>query len=188
MAAGMPGAQGLVLVEYRGKNFGNQTYYGPVSGSSYTVSAAKNRRWADPRDLHFEMSNGEGVGLLDLVDKRGRNLFKLVRQPVKEKIAASEEIAEEMKPPPIEPAVAEIMEPEEEAPVVEDTAKMIVPVESDYFTFVKGIGKATSEKMVEAGYYSKEQVLEADVEDLKEQFGWTDTKIKSVLEQLVDAP
>jgi predicted flap endonuclease-1-like 5' DNA nuclease len=83
--------------------------------------------------------------------------------------------------------------PEEEAAekldaefTVEDTTTMIVPVKGDYFTFIKGVGKATSEKMVAAGYFSKEQVLNADDEDLKEEFGWNNTKVASIREQLTD--
>ena len=71
--------------------------------------------------------------------------------------------------------------------VIEDTTEMIVPVEGEYFTFVKGVGKATSEKMVAAGYFSKEQVLNADDEDLKEEFNWSDSKVASIREQLEDA-
>lgn len=186
MATGMPGTEGLVLVEYLGGNYGNQTYYGPATGSTYLFSAKKNKRWVAPKDLRFETRGGVGVGLLDLVDN-GRNLFKLARQPVKAKIAEATKIAKEMKPPEIELAVAKLMESEKEPAVVEDTTKMIVPVEDDYFVFVKGIGKATSTKMVTAGYYSAEQILDADPEDLKELFGWTDTKVTSVREQLVDA-
>jgi hypothetical protein len=176
IVASMPGAEGLVLVKYLGKNFGNQTYYGPATGAAYLVSAKKNTRWVDPKDLHFETSGGKPIGLFDLIDKSGKKLFQLARQPVKDKIAEATEIAETMKPSEIESA--------EKVLVIEDTTKMIVPVESDYFVFVKGIGKATSQKLVAEGYYSTEQLLDADSEDLKETFGWSETKVQDILKQL----
>jgi glycosyltransferase involved in cell wall biosynthesis len=181
MAAGMPGASGLVLVEYQGKNFGNQSYYGPATGSVYTFNAKKNKKWVDRSDLNFETRGGQRMGLLDLMDG-GKALFKIARQPVAEKIAEATVIAiAEAEKPEIEIVMAVPGE------VVEDTTKMIVEVADDYFVFVKGIGAATSAKMVEKGYYSAEQILNADDEDLKEEFGWSDDKIVSIREQLIDA-
>lgn len=183
MAASLPGAEGLILLRYQGKNFGNKTYYGPATGSTYMVNAKKNLRWVDPRDLHFETAGGQKVGLLDLVDK-GKNVFKLARQPVKKKIAEATEISQEMKPPATEPAAVEVVKSVEEPTIVEDTTEMIIPVDTDYFVFIKGIGKATSEKLVEAGYFSTMQLEDADPEDLKEQFGWSQKKVEDILLQI----
>jgi glycosyltransferase involved in cell wall biosynthesis/predicted flap endonuclease-1-like 5' DNA nuclease len=172
MGAGLPGQEGMVLVEFQGTNVGDETYYGPVTGSAYTFSAKKKQRWVDPRDLQHELSNGRQVGLLDIVDGR-KKVFTVVRKPIKEKVAEATEIAEKKEEKPA---------PE----VVEDTTKMLVPVEEDFFVGIKGVGKATSKKLVAAGFYSMEQLYETDPGNLKEDFGWSETKVENIREQLAE--
>ena len=170
MGAGIPGAQGLVLIEYQGANFGDTSYYGAVTGSVYKFSAKKRRRWIDPRDLNHEIANGQKVGLLEILDGR-KPAFKLVRQPIQEKVAEVTVISEKMSPPKPEPEVAE------------DTVQMLMPDDEDLFVVLKGVGKATSKKLIEEGYYSLEQLYEVDEEALKD-FGWSDVKIEDIRSQL----
>ena len=174
MGAGMPGAGGMVLVEYLGANFGGETYYGPVTGSAYLFSAKKRQRWVDPRDLNHEIANGAKIGLLELVAGK-KPIFKVVRQPVQAKVAETTVIAEEMT------KSEGVSKPEVE--VVQETAQMLMPGDVD-FTVLKGIGKATADKLVEEGYYSLQQLYEVDEDALKESFGWSATKVKSIREQL----
>jgi len=173
MAAGMPGAKGLVLVEFLGKNYGNQTYYGPATGIAYVFSAKKRQRWVDAKDVHFEMSNGRQIGLLDLISAK-RKVFRLATVPIKTKIAEATGIAADM----------EIRD--KESAVVSDTAVMLVPVEDDFFVSIKGIGLATSKKLVAAGYFSMVQLFEVDREALREDFGWSEKKIVDVHAQLAE--
>jgi len=172
MGAGMPGAEGMVLVEYLGGNVGEQTYYGAVTGSAYTFSKKKNKRWVDPNDLHAETANNRAIGLLDLMDKKNAPLFKQVRQPAKEKIVEATTIAEEMT---VEPE--EIVEPI-------PAPKVLEPPEDDFFTPIKGVGVATSRKLIKKGYYSFEQLYETDPDNLLEEFGWSEDRVDSIREQL----
>lgn len=172
MGAGMPGTEGLVLLEYQGGNFGSENYFGPATGSVYTFSRKMNQRWVDPRDLHFETSAGKQVGLLDLMDGN-KAIFAVVRRPVEEKVAEATAIAEEMESPVTVDAL-------------EDTAKILEPVADDFFTWIKGIGLATSKKLVAAGYWSNEQLYEVDSDALKEDFGWSESRIQDIQSQLAE--
>jgi hypothetical protein len=95
--AGMAGTQGMALVEYQGGNYGEETFFGAFTGSTYTFSASKRQRWVDPRDLHVETKSGKPVGILDIM-KNGKPTFKLARQPVAEVAAEAAVIAAETPP------------------------------------------------------------------------------------------
>lgn len=186
MGAGIPGAQGMVLLEYQGANYGDVSYYGPATGSAYKFSAKKRQRWVDPRDLNHEIANGQKIGLLELMDGR-KQIFKVARQPVQAKVVEVTEIAEEMAESEIIPEIPPKPEPE----VVEETVQMLVPDNDELFDVIKGIGAATSKKLVAAGYYSLEQLYEVDEDALKEDFGWSDAKIANIrgqVEELLTNP
>ena len=174
MTLGMPGAKGMVLVEYQRANFGDETYYGAASGATYTFSAKKKFRWVDQRDLHVETPGGQKIGILDLAD-RGNLLFKLARQPVKEKIAEAVALAKEISE---EEAVVQIEIIDELPEVVEEWK-----ITEDYFTVLDGVGKSTSIKLIKHGYSTMTQLANADVTELAEYFGWSVTKARNIQEQ-----
>lgn len=69
------GAEGMSLLEYMGANYGNQTYYGPVTGARYVFSASRRIRNVDKRDLHHQSNSG----LLDLILPGGQPLFRVIQ-------------------------------------------------------------------------------------------------------------
>lgn len=48
--AGMPGQEGMVLLEYIGRNVGRTYWYGPVTSTRYEFSGGKRVRYVDKRD------------------------------------------------------------------------------------------------------------------------------------------
>lgn len=164
-----PGSAGLVLIEYQGLNYGDETYFGAVTGASYTFSAKNKRKWVDPKDLHVETSSGQDVGLLDLV-RNNKPIFKLFRQPIAEATQKAATIAEEMASQIVTDFSDEFNE------VVEAPA-------NDYFVSLKGVGLATSKKLITNGYYSMQQLSEADTDSLMEIMSWTADKAIDIQRQ-----
>ena len=164
MGAGMTGSKGMVLIEYQRSNVGEESYPGAFTGSLYTFSAKKKQRWVDQRDLSVEARDGKRIGLLDLVEG-SRSIFKLVRQPIAEKIAEVTEIADEM--------TSEATTDDISAELSQET----VPEDLGDLTVIKGVGKSTAKKLIARGYYSVRQILEADSENLMEDLGWSEEKV-----------
>lgn len=99
------GSAGMTLVEYVGGNFGEQSYYGSVTGTKYIFSAEKKRKWVDDKDLS---------GMLDRV-RNGKRLFiKSVKKPVEQissKVTVSEPVEESKlmeEPEPLKSDFSEI--------------------------------------------------------------------------------
>jgi glycosyltransferase involved in cell wall biosynthesis len=69
------GSSGMSLVQYMGGNYGNQTFYGPISGVGYIFSKGNSVKNVDNRDL----STNKGSGLLDLIEY-GKPLFSLYKE------------------------------------------------------------------------------------------------------------
>jgi hypothetical protein len=69
-----PGADGMILIEYIGKNAGTTTWYGPVTRTRYvTNSGPKKKFYIDPRDAIT--GNRKAQGLLELTE-HGNKLFQ----------------------------------------------------------------------------------------------------------------
>jgi len=67
-AKGLPGRDGMELLQYRGLNVGIETYHGALTGARYKF-AGGDTRWVDRRDA---------VQLLGLRDPRDRPLFERI--------------------------------------------------------------------------------------------------------------
>lgn len=50
VAALVPGSEGMILIEYLGGNVGKMPYYGPVTGTQYTVGGTQRQLYIDQRD------------------------------------------------------------------------------------------------------------------------------------------
>ena len=171
--AGMAGTKGMVLVEYQGGNYGEETFFGAFTGSAYTFSASKRQRWVDPRDLRVETKGGKPIGILDIM-KNGKSIFKLYRQPVAEVAVEAAAIAAERETPAIIEEVAETYEA-----YIPDKAAEEKPA-GDYFITLKGVGKATSMKLLDNGYLSMKQLAEANFYTLIEVMGWSAEKAEDI--------
>lgn len=71
----MPGADGMVLIEYTGGNVGKMPYYGAVTGVRYTVGGSQKQLYIDVRDAITE--SNKAPGFLEMTD-HGTPLFKKV--------------------------------------------------------------------------------------------------------------
>lgn len=73
-ASAIVGAEGMTLLEYMGGNYGNQSYYGPATGTRYVFSASRRIRNVDKRDLRHQSN----AGLLDLIQSGGKPMFRVI--------------------------------------------------------------------------------------------------------------
>lgn len=70
-AQALVGVNGMTLLEYQGGNFGNETYYGPVTGARYVFSAASR--------VH-NVAQEDAPGMLDMYEN-GHSVFKQYTPP-----------------------------------------------------------------------------------------------------------
>ena len=171
----LPGSSGMQLLEYQGSNFGNQTYYGPVTGTIYIFSAKKNRRNVDVRDLVTQ----RGTGLLQLTD-RGRMIFKKVKEVKPVPVPVPVPIPVPV-PEPLPEPVAEIQSVVSESQVlVEESSSSEYRIAMFELTQIAGIDDETIELLMGKGIYNPERIVERSVEDLSEILGWTKTRTKAL--------
>lgn len=113
--------ENLVIIEYVGKSYGTQSFYGVSTGSRYSAGITRSRVAVDKRDLKGTQSR---PGLLELREN-GKNIFRLVPPPVpqaKAKVITKPEVdiveieAQPETPLPVE-LEEEITEEETAAPV-----------------------------------------------------------------------
>jgi hypothetical protein len=98
--------ENLVIIEYVGKSYGTQSFYGISTGSRYSAGLTRPRVAVDKNDL---LGKKNRLGLLELVEN-GRNIFRLVPAPVQVKVTTQ---------PEIDIVEVEVIETvEEETPVV----------------------------------------------------------------------
>jgi len=98
--------ENLVIIEYVGKSYGTQSFYGVSTGSRYSAGLTRPRVAVDKNDL---LGKKNRLGLLELVEN-GRNIFRLVPAPVQVKVTTQ---------PEIDIVEVEVIETvEEETPVV----------------------------------------------------------------------
>ena len=106
-AAALPGADGLMLIEYIGGNIGTAPYYGPVTGTRYEAGKKKNLIYIDQQDA--VTGNARKPGLLEMKDN-GKAVFRKYSPPTAELNISAEE-AERVNPGTLAAAAVEI-EPE----------------------------------------------------------------------------
>lgn len=162
------GAEGMTLVEYLGDNWGNETFYGPVTGIGYVFSKKKFRRNIDKRDEHFITGNGRGVGILDMLGPNGKPLFKVVKQVLEK---PSQKLVPE----------AVLVDPaEDQDEVVSEEPKMeprLLPVLS-----VDGIGETTRVKLASSGITYVHELVELNPEQLSSILDCSLTKATKILD------
>lgn len=74
-----PGADGMILIEYVGKNAGSSSWYGPVSHIRYVAGGSKKKIYIDPRDAYT--GNRKNLGLLELVEHGEAVFVEAVPEP-----------------------------------------------------------------------------------------------------------
>lgn len=183
---GLPGAEGLILLEYQGLNYGKTTYFGPATGSAYTFSARNKRQWVDPHDIHFELANGKQIGLLDLTEGK-KATFKLIPKSTKESmkraVAISHEVASTEVPAEIVEDISDIGISEEVEESGSAMSDEIVNPDDNYFIRLTGVGLTTSVRLLDSGYASMKQLAEANTEELAAKMDWSVSKAKRVQKQ-----
>jgi hypothetical protein len=105
-STGLTGAEGMVLIEYTGLNFGTETWQ-PVPARRYELGGSRKFGYIDRRDVEWFLSRR---------DHRGP-LFRLVPKPVE---------------PEISPAEAEQVNPVKVAALSEAADALTVPNPADY--------------------------------------------------------
>lgn len=99
---GENGMENTVIIEYVGKSWGTQSFYGVATGKRYSAGLSRPRVAVDRNDL---LGSTHRPGLLDLREG-GKNIFKLV-PPAKPQVEAKVEAQ-----PEVEVLAAEVNEPE----------------------------------------------------------------------------
>lgn len=172
------GSQGMALLEYQGGNYGNQTFYGPVSGVGYKFSKLHNRRNVDVRDLRTEGR----TGLLDLFEG-GSYLFKQVNpeeQVVESPQTTPTTFSSAQSSPEVSETTAEIAVAEQPVTIIETDLPE-----------VRGIGKTIAGKLYLAGIKTVEELAEASLEAIAEAMGWEDVSkaviLKDAAQDVLDA-
>ena len=73
----MPGADGMLLINYKGGNVGKMPWYGAVTGTRYIVGGQQRQFYIDVRDAIT--NNSKKPGLLEITE-HGSPLFEKVAE------------------------------------------------------------------------------------------------------------
>ena len=146
------GSTGMTLIQYQGKNYGTETYFGPATGTPYSFSLKKSIRNVDNRDLHTVKK----TGLLDLAN-HGKNIFSIYSQ--------NEPIVEIVKK--VEPTIEKQEQFVEEKDLEKYRSNQIVVELEPEQTLIEpgqvsGIGKLSVEKLNSYGITTWEQFYKED--------------------------
>jgi len=170
----LPGASGMIQVEYQGGNYGLQTFYGPATGTAYTFSVKHKRRNIDVRDAHFpHASTQKDIGLLGL-HEAGKSIFLQVQKPVAKKPAP-------VKPAPVKPPPEPKPEPEPEIVIevegeeLEFETPVAVPTQIEQ----AGFSEKDLEALIEANYGLK-KIIESTNKGMQKDLGWGYGRVKKV--------
>jgi glycosyltransferase involved in cell wall biosynthesis len=190
-AKALAGSVGSVLLEYVGGNYGNQTFYGPVTGTGYIFSLSRKLGNVDVRDLRSERK----LGLLDRIEN-GKNLFKqVVAAPKKEEPAPIPVPAPVPDPLPVPMTIGQatiISMPMVSTPTTFKKAVEVpvLPHEVEEFPETLPAGKTILDEsnvskdilqhIYDAGYTTKEAFISELESSLKEHLGWGVGKIRSI--------
>lgn len=129
MASNIVGSQGMVRIEYLGKQM-QSTWDGPATGQSYSFGMDKPRGWVDRRDAGERSKNG----FLNMKDRGGNWLFQTVSdnsaavsQPVPN--IAEPIVAVQVTEPAASPAVVAVAEAAGTLSVAEKTLDVPNPTD-----------------------------------------------------------
>lgn len=86
--AGLPGAAGLITIEYLGGNVGTMSYYGAVTGTRYEAGKKRSVIWIDERDA--TTGDMRKPGMLE-IREGGQYTFRLYSYPEAEPVKATAE-------------------------------------------------------------------------------------------------
>lgn len=182
---GLPGQEGMTLLEYKGRNLGTETFFGPATGQTYQFGGSKRLGYVDDRDLRS--TNQRTPGLLD-VREYGQALFGIY-QP-KPEIEVSKADAQQVNPPAGE-APRLIATAEEAAPAgpelsPEEEDRLMTPHEPDDLTQIGGLGAATARKLNDAGISGFAELRDADAVTLSEQTGISLERLTAFQEEILN--
>lgn len=141
------GQDGMVILEYIGTNWGDETWRGPVTKTVYVIGGVSKQKYVDKRDAYGE---GRITGML-AIEKNGKRQFREVKPQKIVTPAPKVEIVEE----PVE--VATIDEVDEVEPVEE--IKEVETPNPDEMTVT-----AIKEALPELSQEQLEEVLIAEFE------------------------
>ena len=158
----------MVLVQFLGLSSGNQSFVGASTGTVYVFSSKKHTRYVYAADLHKINASGKAIGLLDIME-HGKNLFS------KTSLVPSE---------PAKTEVNEIAQPS--ITVAENLSTGLAglvesTIEAADFTVLKGVGKATAQKLYDAGIYYIEDLGNMQVDELTAKIGVTKSTAKKII-------
>ncbi len=135
-AVSLPGASGMLRIEYTGLNSGDMPWYGPATGTRYVFGGVRKTGYIDPKDART--GNKSKPGLLEMYE-HGKAQFRAaplpapVPTPPPAPEAADLPSAPVLVPPDIDPAPAiGPADPEPQAaPVAVETAVEAAPVPAE---------------------------------------------------------
>jgi len=158
----------MALVQFLGISSGNQSFVGALTGKVYVFSSKKHTRYVYASDLHKVNASGKAIGLLDIME-HGKNLFaKASLTPTEPESTEIEEI--------IQPAISIS---QSLSPALEVIAESTLQAAD--FTVLKGIGKATAQKLYDAGIYYIEDLGNMQVDELAAKIGVTKSTAKKII-------
>lgn len=145
--ASLPGAkEGMVILEYAGKNSGNETWRGPVTQQVYVIGGVNKRSYVDKRDAgQRPTATSDGKGMLSWREN-DRWLFRLYEPPV--------EIKTVVEAPP-----TEIVETVSGAAINKITTSEVVITSPALNPDELSVSKLKA--ALKKNYYSQAEILEA---------------------------
>lgn len=152
------GADGMTIVNYVGGNYGNMTFYGPATGTTYKFSAKKYRGLVDDRDLYHTTKTNKRNGILEL-SEQGKILFTIEA--------------------PGSPSAPIVVENENVVEISVDDEDTVSPnMISDLYD--TGLDAETVEYLMEKGFDSIESISSASNTKLKKALEYTLEDVKAL--------
>jgi glycosyltransferase involved in cell wall biosynthesis len=102
----LPGQQGMIILEYQGRNAGDETWTGEVTGTTYIFGGVRKQGYVDKRDAIGDPTRRK-QGLLDKM-RDGRKIFAEVKPAHQPELVT--EIAEPVKAKPKQAVVIQAQE------------------------------------------------------------------------------
>lgn len=149
----LPGSKGMTKVQFFGTSLGKRTFFGPATGTRYSVSSSKNVIFVDSLDVQG----------LTLLHEEGHYLFKVLSVPQVEQAVSA----------PAKPQAIKFEEVVNTEPVIQTAPELSEEISSDRsIREIPGLGMTATDKLMAAGVTTISLFLQKSPDELVELTGW----------------
>jgi glycosyltransferase involved in cell wall biosynthesis len=185
--ASLPGKAGMEVLEYHGQKSGASTYWGDVTKTPYRFGLSRSRGYVDVQDVPGFLNTMEGRKPVfrKYVARKPRPAPK--PEPVKpEPVDFGTDSEIESLPTEIEAQFTSDQHPTPDE-LLEDGREPCTGLDGDDLTDIKGVGVATAEALVNAGYGTFESLGAEEPEVLADKLGMSSYRAKKIIYGAQDA-